>query len=80
MMAGDTEILFALQDAVRKALCEAANEEIKKLRERFEREMATKKREMVCKIANEIQIVAEHNLPSGEYVIQIRLNGGKRNE
>lgn len=73
----DREILFALQDAVRKALCEAANDEIKKLRERFEREMATKKREMVCKIVNEIQIAADHNLPSGEYVIQIRLNGGK---
>ena len=73
----DNDILFALQDAVRKALCEAANDEINKLRERFEREMATKKREMVCKIVNEIQIVASHNLPDGEYVIQIRLNGGK---
>ena len=76
-MASETDILFAMQDAVRKALCEAANDEIKKLRERFEREMATKKREMVCKIVNEVQIAAEHNLPSGEYVIQIRLNGGK---
>ena len=73
----DNEILFALQDAVRKALCEAANDEINKLRERFERDMATKKREMVCKIVNEIQITAAHNLPGGEYVIQIRLNGGK---
>lgn len=79
-MASEKDIMFAMQDAVRQALCEAANDEIKKLRERFEREMVTKKREMVCKIVNEIQIVATHNLNRGEYVIQIRLNGGKDND
>ena len=74
-MAND--ILIALQDAVRVALCEAANDEIKKQRERFEREMATAKRQVVAKIVNQIQITTEHQQPSGEYVIQIHLNGGK---
>lgn len=73
----DVEILIALQEAVRKALCEAANEEIEKLRHKFECEMGKVKREMIGKIVNQIQITAEHNLPSGEYVIQLRLNGGK---
>lgn len=73
-MAND-EILIALQEAVRKALCEAANEEIKKLQTRFECEMGKVKREMVGKIVNQIQISATHSLPSGEYVIQLRLNG-----
>lgn len=72
------EILIALQESVRKALCEAANEEIEKLRHKFECEMGKVKREMIGKIVNQIQITAEHNIPSGEYVIQLRLNGGKR--
>ena len=77
-MASERDIVIALQDAVRVALCEAANEEIKKARERFECIMGQIKREMVGKIVNQIQITAQHNLPSGEYVIQLRLNGGKQ--
>ena len=77
-MASERDIVIALQDAVRVALCEAANEEIKKARERFECNMGQIKREMVGKIVNQIQITAQHNLPSGEYVIQLRLNGGKQ--
>ena len=72
------DILIVLREAVRTALYEAANEEIKKVRERFENEMQKTKREMVGKIVNQIQIAASHNLPNGEYVIQIRLNGGKQ--
>ena len=76
-MASENDVLIAMQEAVRKALCEAANEEIKKLRDRFECEMGKIKREMVGKIVNQIQIEATHNLPNSEYVIQLRLNGGK---
>ena len=77
-MASERDIIIALQEAVRVALCEAANEEIKKARERFECNMGQIKREVVGKIVNQIQITASHNLPSGEYVIQLRLNGGKQ--
>lgn len=71
-------VLCVLQEAVRSALYEAANEEIKKHREQFEAEMLNVKRDMVNKICNQLQITAEHDLPKGEYVIQIRLNGGKQ--
>ena len=77
-MAGERDVVIAMQEAVRKALCEAANEEIKKLRERFECKMGEAKRDMVCQIVNQIQIAAKHELPSGEYVIQIRLNGERK--
>ena len=75
-MANEKDILIALQEAVRKALCEAANEEIAKLQHRFECEMGKVKRDMVGKIVNQIQITAMHDLPRGEYVIQLKLNGG----
>lgn len=70
-------VLAVLQEAVRSAIYEAANEEIKKHKEQFELEMQTLKREMVNKIVNTIQIQAMYDLPGSEYVIQIRLNGGK---
>ena len=72
------DVLIVLKEAVRTALYEAANEEIKKLRDRFENEMQKTKREMVGKIVNQIQISATNNLPGGEYIIQLRLNGGKQ--
>lgn len=71
-------VLVVLQEAVRSALYEAANEEIKKHREMFEREMQKTKRDMVSEIVKQIQISATRDLPRGEYVIQIRLNGGKQ--
>lgn len=77
-MASERDIIIALQDAVRTALCEAANEEIKKAMVRFENNMGQIKHEVVGKIVNQIQITAQYNLPSGEYVIQLRLNGGKQ--
>ena len=70
-------VLAILQEAVRSAIYEAANEEIKKHKEQFEHEMQTIKRKVVNEIVNTIQIDATQNLPGGEYVIQIRLNGGK---
>lgn len=75
-MASESDIIVAMQEATRVALCEAANKEIEKQRQRFEAEMTTAKRKIVCEIVNQIQIAAKHNLPTGEYVIQIRLNGG----
>lgn len=71
-------VLAVLQEAVRAAICEAANEEIKKHREQFEKEMQETKRKLVSRITDQIQISAMHDLPRGEYVIQIRLNGGKK--
>ena len=70
-------VLAVLQEAVRSAVYEAANEEIKKHREQFELEMQNAKRRVVNDIVNTIQIQAMQSLPGGEYVIQIRLNGGK---
>ena len=70
-------VLVVLQEAVRSAIYEAANEEIKKHKEQFEKEMQTVKRNMVREIVNTIQISASREFPGGEYVIQIRLNGGK---
>lgn len=77
-MASETEILMALQEAVRTALYMAANEEIKKCRERFENEMTRMKRQIVGEMVNQIQITASHSLPEGAYIIQIRLNGGNK--
>ena len=77
-MSSERDVIIALQEAVRVALCEAANEEIKKQREKFECEMGKIKREMVGKIVNQIQISASRGLPSGEYIIQLRLNGGDK--
>jgi hypothetical protein len=71
------DILIALKEAVRAALCETANNEIKKRRDQFENEMNRAKREVVCNIVNQIQIVATHTLPEREYVIQLKLHGGK---
>lgn len=72
------DILAALKEAVRTALYETANEEIKKRRDQFENEMNRAKREVVCNIVNQIQITASHALPGNEYVIQLRLSGGKK--
>ena len=77
-MASERDVVIAMQEAVREALCEAANEEMKKVRERFENKMGQAKRDIVCKIVNQIQIAATHELSSGEYVIQIHLNGGRK--
>lgn len=70
-------VLCVLQEAVRSAILEAANEEIRKCEVQFEIAMQRARRGIVNRLVNEIQITASQNLPGGEYVIQIRLNGGK---
>lgn len=76
---GNDNIMLVLQEAVRTALNEAANEKIKEHREQFEREMVTAKREIVGRLVNQIQIMASQSPLNSEYVIQIRLNGGAEN-
>ena len=70
-------VLAVLQSAVEIAVHEAAIAEIEKHKKQFELEMQNVKRDLVNKIVNTIQISATQELPGGEYVIQIRLNGGK---
>ena len=70
-------VLAVLQSAVEIAVHEAAKAEIDKHKKLFEMEMNNVKRDLVNKIVNTIQIAATQDLPGGEYVIQIRLNGGK---
>lgn len=72
----DTEILLAMQEAVRKALAEAANKEIEKQKHRFECEMGKVKSELIGNLVNEIKIAAMHEMPDDRYVIQIVLKGG----
>lgn len=78
MSVGENEILLAMKEAVRRAVCEAANEEIKKQIHHFECEMGKVKRDVVAKIVNQLQIETMHCPAQGEYVIQIRLNGGDK--
>ena len=70
-------VILILQEAVMSAIHEAANEEIKKHKARFEQEMQTAKQNVVNDIVNTIHIQVSQNIPGGEYIIQIRLNGGK---
>lgn len=72
-------IFLILESAVETALNEAAIKVTKKLRERFEHEMIQAKREIIGKLVEHIQISATQDMPLGEYVIQIRLNGGADN-
>lgn len=76
---GNKTVIAVLEEAVRSAIHEAANEKIKEHKRLFEIEMSEAKRKIVNDIVNTIQIQAEENLHSGEYVIQIKLNGGNRN-
>ena len=74
-MTNTDDILLAMQEAVRKALAEAASAEIEKQKHRFECEMGKVKSELIGQMVNHIRIQAKHELPSGEYVIQIVLRG-----
>ena len=71
----ETDILLAVQAAVRKALVEAANEEIEKQKLKFECEMGKVKGEMIGKLINGIQIRATNDLPGARPVIQIIVGG-----
>ena len=72
----DTDIFLAMQEAVRKALAEAANAEIEKQKHKFECEMGKVKSELIGKMVNSIQIAAKHEIPTNHYTIQIVLRGG----
>jgi tartrate dehydratase alpha subunit/fumarate hydratase class I-like protein len=76
---GNKTVIAVLEEAVRSALYEAANERIKDHKRMFEIEMSEVRRKLVNDIVNTIQIQAAENLPTGEYVIQIKLNGGNHN-
>ena len=72
----ENDIFISMRDAVRKALAESADEEIEKLKHKFESELGKTKNELVGKILNEIEIRASNELPDGKYVIQINLRKG----
>jgi hypothetical protein len=73
-MASENDILIAMQEAVRKALSEAANEEIEKLMHKFECRMGEIKRDMVGKIINQIDIVTSHDPSCNGYTVQVHIN------
>lgn len=72
----EDSVIVILQEAVRSAILEAATTEMNKHKAQFEFEMQKVKREVVNKLTDSVQIAASRDLPSGEYVIQIRINGG----
>lgn len=72
-MASENDILIAVQEAVRKALCEAANAEIEKLKHKFDCEMGKIKYETIGNILNGIDIVTKHNPIDCDYTIQINI-------
>lgn len=70
----DTEdIWLAVQEAIRKALNEAANAEIERLKHKFECEMGKVKNETVGKLLNGVEIATRYDLPTDNYVIQINI-------
>lgn len=75
-MTHETDILIAVQEAVRKTLATSANEEIEKQKHKFECEMGKLKNALIGKLLNEIEICAKHNLPDDRYVIQIVIRKG----
>ena len=79
MLIVTDNIFLILESAVETALNEAATKVTKELRERFEHEMIQAKRKMIGELVEHIQISATQDMPFGEYVIQIRLNGGAGN-
>lgn len=64
-----------LKESVRQDLYEAADKEIAKHREQFEKEMAAMKHEMVTRMVDKIQIVVQNNPVGNEVVIQVRMRG-----
>lgn len=71
----ETDILTAVQAAVRKALAEAASEEIEKQKHKFESEMGKVKSELIGKLVNEIRISAIRDPMGFQPVIQIVIRG-----
>ena len=73
-MVSENDILIAMQEAVRKALCEAANEEIEKAMHRFECKMGEIKRDMIGKIINQIDITTNHDPLCMGYTVHVNIN------
>ena len=72
-MAETNDIIIALQEAVRKAISEAANEEIEKQKHRLECKLGEVKREMVGKLVEQIQYAVNYDQIRGEYIIQVNI-------
>lgn len=72
-MTLEGEILSAMKESIRKALSEAAKEEIDKLMHRFECEMGKVKRETIAKIIENIDIATNHNSMCEGYTIQVNI-------
>ena len=72
-MADQNDVIIALQDAVRTAIAEAANEEIKRQKHRLECKLGEVKRHMIGKIVEQIQIATSHNVETNRYTIQINI-------
>lgn len=72
-MAEQNDVIIAMQGAIRKALCEAANEEIERLKHRFECKMGEVKANMVGKLVEQIEIVSRHDPIRGMYTIQVNI-------
>lgn len=72
-MASENDILIAMQEAVRKSLSEAANEEIDKLMHKFECKMGEVKRDMIAKILNNIDIATCHDPSCEGYTVQVSI-------
>ena len=73
-MSIESDILKAMNEYIRKALSEAAKEEIDKLKHRFECEMGKVKREMIGKIIDNIDIVTSHDSKCIGYTVQVNIN------
>lgn len=62
-----------LKESVKQDLYDAADKEIAKHREQFEKEMAAKKHEAVSKLVDNIQIFTDMHPSGHEIVIQVRI-------
>lgn len=72
-MTLEGEILSAMRESIRKALTEAAKEEIDKLMHRFECEMGKVKRDTIAKILDNIDITTTNNPMCEGYTIQVNI-------
>ena len=62
-----------LKESVRQDLYEAADKEIAKHWEQFEKEMAAMKHAMVSGLVDKIQIMTQQHPAGNEVVIQVRI-------
>lgn len=72
-MASENDIVIAMQQAIRKSLAEAANEEIEKLKHKFECDMGNIKRDMIGKLVSQVDIATCHDPACGNYTIQVNI-------